>query len=133
MNMFLAKNGEVGSGSFALPTQVQWEYVCLNEYPGDYKIDDVSWNLDNSGNAVHPVGTKKAGKLGTHDMLGNVFEWCEEMIDMQIEGQQIQARVIRGGDYKNMIALLDPKVRNVDLPATRNDIIGFRLVLNESK
>lgn len=133
MNMLLAKNGEVGSGSFALPTQVQWEYVCLNEYSGDYKIDDVSWNLNNSGNAVHPVGTKKAGKLGTHDMLGNVFEWCEEMIDMQIEGQQIQARVIRGGDYKNMIALLDPKVRNVDLPATRNDIIGFRLVLNESK
>ena len=133
MNMLLAKNGEVGSGNFALPTQVQWEYVCLNEYPGEYKINDVSWNIENSGNSVHPVATKQAGKLGTHDMLGNVFEWCEEMIDMQIEGQQIQARVIRGGDYKNMIALLDPKVRNVDLPATRNDIIGFRLVLNETK
>jgi formylglycine-generating enzyme required for sulfatase activity len=64
-------------------------------------------------------------------MLGNVFEWCEELISFKLEDQQISARIIRGGDYKNTADMVDAKVKNMDRETSHNDIIGFRLILNE--
>ena len=131
MNMLLAKHGDGGLKHFGLPTQVQWEYACMLEYPTDVNLDEVSWNAQNSGGSVHPVATKKPGKRGTYDMLGNVFEWCEELISLKLEDKPVSARIIRGGDFKNEVNLLDPKMKNVDYETSHNDIIGFRLILNE--
>ncbi len=130
MNKLAAKSDLNIEGVFELPSQIQWEYACLLEYPGAVNLDEVSWNLNNAAGQVHPVGTKKAGKLGIYDMLGNVFEWCQELIDLTIEGKPVQARVIRGGDFKNLVTQLDPKVKNLDLPTTKSEIIGFRIILD---
>lgn len=130
LNKLAAKSDLNIEGVFELPSQIQWEYACLLEYPGAVNLDEVSWNMNNAGGKVHPVGTKKAGKLGVYDMLGNVFEWCQELIDLSIDGKPVQARVIRGGDFKNLLTQLDPKVKNLDLPTTRSEIIGFRVILD---
>ena len=34
------------------------------------------WVLENSGGHPHPVGTLRPNRLGLHDMLGNLAEWC---------------------------------------------------------
>ena len=37
---------------------------------------DVAWYTDNSGGAIHEVGTKGASSIGTYDMHGNALEFC---------------------------------------------------------
>jgi hypothetical protein len=59
---------------YRLPTEAEWAHACgLN---GDGTVpEDVAWHFSNAQEKTHPVGTKMAGALGLHDMLGNVAEW----------------------------------------------------------
>lgn len=126
---FIQKLNKVSNHIYRLPTQIEWEYACVSAHPNfSEELNEISWNQSNSGMKIQPVKSKKAGANGLYDMLGNVFEWCEELIEMQINGKPIQARVIRGGDFENDLQYLDPKVRNVDLSTAQKEIIGFRIV-----
>lgn len=128
---FIQKLNKISNHIYRLPTQIEWEYACVSAHPNyTQELNDISWNIQNSGIKVQPVKTKKPGVNGLYDMLGNVFEWCEELIELQIEGKPIQARVIRGGDFENDLLFLDPKVRNVDVSTAQKEIIGFRIVRN---
>lgn len=128
---FIQKLNKISNHIYRLPTQIEWEYACIAAHPNyAQELNEISWNLENSGIKVQPVKTKKPGVNGLYDMLGNVFEWCEELIELQIEGKPIQARVIRGGDFENDLLFLDPKVRNVDVSTAQKEIIGFRIVRN---
>lgn len=128
---FIQKLNKLSNHIYRLPTQIEWEYACITAHPNySENLKEISWNVENSGLKVQPVKTKKPGVNGLYDMLGNVFEWCEELIELQIEGKPIQARVIRGGDFENDLLFLDPKVRNVDVSTAQKEIIGFRIVRN---
>lgn len=60
---------------FSLPTAMQWEYACLG---GSKKVvisDDVT-SIKKDG----PVGQNPANAYGLYDMLGNIRQWCYDIL-----------------------------------------------------
>lgn len=65
-----------------LPTEAQWECACRGageEAPSDDdRLAERAWFVANSRQRPHHVGDRQPNALGLHDMLGNVWEWCED-------------------------------------------------------
>lgn len=73
---------------FRLPTEAEWEFAARGGvhsrgymYPGGNNLDELGWVKFNSGRQTHPVGLKKPNELGLYDMVGNVFEFVEDVYD----------------------------------------------------
>jgi sulfatase modifying factor 1 len=79
----IRKNG------YRLPTNAEYEYTERAHKQGDYffadtlhDIDEASknfaWSLLNSGKETHPVAGKQPHPWGLYDLIGNLFEWCND-------------------------------------------------------
>jgi formylglycine-generating enzyme required for sulfatase activity len=144
-------NAQGPRGSFALPTEAQWEYACRAGETGLYSfgenraaLDDYAWHCGNSRNKTHPVGQKKPNAWGFYDMHGNVQEWCTDWYDAEYYAQSPlrdptgptsgRLRVSRGGcgtdaawDCRAACRIFHfPEDRN---PITNNVIHGARDVV----
>lgn len=78
------KTGE----EFRLPTEAEWEFACRAGSSGQYYFDsnpgnlgDYAWFYDNSNDQPQEVGQKKPNAFGLYDMLGNVWEFCQDTYD----------------------------------------------------
>ncbi len=152
-------NGK-GGKRFSLPTEAQWEYACragttTMRYWGDDERDacayanvhdDTSKNIFgfkwdhhacNDGYAVTaPVGQFKPNNFGLYDMLGNVWEWCEDGYDQSAYVKHERKnpvtngsrRVLRGGSWyiNPWYVRCAGHFRND--PSRRRSVVGFRLV-----
>ncbi len=103
-------------------------------------IDCSGWKekeFSGSFAGTHPVGKKDANKWGFHDMIGNVWEWCEDTYDKDYYsiGPAIDPcnrasgdyRVLRGGGWSNGARLCRSAFRGGDRPGYRGRFFGFRL------
>jgi formylglycine-generating enzyme required for sulfatase activity len=141
-------NGEkvtiVAGNGYRLPTEAEWEYACragsTAKYPfGDNEADlgEYAWFGGNSDGKTHPVGLKQPNRWGLYDMLGNVWEWCQDGYDADFYKKsppddppgpsEAPSRVIRGGGWNNGPWGCRPARRSRYTPGYRDDRLGFRL------
>jgi len=146
-----APGGRISSCSgYRLPTEAEWEYACragiaTASYAGpiascvtDPTADRIGWYSGNSGVIPHAVGRKQANSWGLHDMLGNVWEWCNDFAQWDLGSTPVTDpcgessgtwRVARGGAFGLPAAYLRAATRDGFFkPSSRLSWIGFRVV-----
>lgn len=124
-----------------LPTEAEWEYACrAGTTDSRYgNLDAIGWFGGNSGSTTHPVGQKRPNAWGLHDMIGNVYEWCEDNwhggyktapCDGSAWPGCESARVVRGGSWYHPPQFCRSSYRYWFEPDIRLSCIGFRVVVD---
>ena len=113
-----------------LPTEAEWEYAArggtiTNRYG---YLDSIAWFNKNSGDNTHPVGQKKPNDFGLYDLLGNVWEWCQDFYDKKsynwmpnrnpLNHKPSSSYVLRGGSWGD-------KPENVRVSARKSGDSGY--------
>ncbi|CAN2048731.1 formylglycine-generating enzyme [Candidatus Magnetomoraceae bacterium gMMP-13] len=156
-------NGKNSNGDkFRLPTEAEWEYACRagsttsrfwgNDPDDACKYGNVAdhtaksewsdWTIIHDcvdGYTVTaPVGSFRFNKFGLYDMLGNIWEWCQDIYSSEAYSKHQRSnpiyansgsrRVIRGGGWGNSPGYVRCADRYSNSPGRRFDGLGFRLV-----
>ena len=135
------------NGSFRLPTESEWEYAARagekHRYAwGHQFLGEPQWRFKKSS----LVKSQPANPWGLYDMMGSVWEWCEDRwydshlgrpedgsawhkrgLKAWLSGGNGE-RVIRGGSWYSQRSNLRFSFRNSSLPTQRHNNVGFRLV-----
>ena len=148
IQQFLTRlNGRNDGYRYRLPTEAEWEYAAragsTDKYAGGV-LDQIAWYGDNSSSwehsssTTHPVGGKKPNAWGLYDMLGNVWEWCQDRYSSGYYSSSPVAdphgpssgvyRVLRGGSWYNFTWQLRVSFRAVNTPDYLFSTYGFRCV-----
>ena len=166
---FCEKLSEKTGESFRLPTEAEWEYACRagNTVNNAVALDDMAWYGNNSGetvidawelfqqlkpqayierlkqngNKTHPVGQKQSNQFGLFDMLGNVWEWCEDDWHKNYEGAPNNGlawlsnphqnkKVLRGGAWDSITMYVGSATRYECDPSIPNKHFGLRVALS---
>ncbi|MFA5498226.1 MAG: SUMF1/EgtB/PvdO family nonheme iron enzyme [Candidatus Cloacimonadia bacterium] len=132
------------ANGYRLPTEAEWEYAAQGGNKNKYcwnsrrnSLDEEGWFIFNSGYSTHPVGQKKANKLGLYDMLGNVLEWCWDIYNSYYCSESPQdnpkgpvkgrERVLRGDSFDRSSDYSFVTIRSCDYPGKRGKANGVRL------
>jgi len=124
---------------YRLPTEAEWEYFCRAGSAGVRygPLDDVAWYAANSGGRTHDVGTRAPNAFGLYDVLGNVWEWCNDWHEkgylavthgMYAGPEAGLERVLRGGSWKDQPECVRSSYRHRQNTQAREGNFGLRIV-----
>lgn len=153
--------------AWRLPGEAEWAYACrggregakfwwgdspvdgegrlngasLDVFPGSdgqHWTQGVSWKDGYAFTApCGSYGLKGRNGFGLSDMLGNVWEWCEDGYDSngphaEIWTKNAAHRVLRGGSFNTQPGILRCAFRLSDSPSCVVAFYGFRLCLSSA-
>ena len=137
-----------------LPSEAQWEYACragttspfsfgenitpeLANYNGEYPYSGGEKGLYRQ--TTVPVKSLPANPWGLFEMHGNVWEWCQDVWQVNLETEAVNDpltlgaeggdRVLRSGSWHDYGWHVRSAFRNHDKPDERRNGIGFRLAI----
>ena len=116
----------VDADGYRLPTEAEWEYACRAGSTGAHygPLAEVAWtSLDGVTNPQN-VGGKLPNLNGLFDTLGNVWEWCWDLLD---PARYDDYRVFRGGGWADDAWSVRASTRRGGPPRVSHDDVGFRL------
>ncbi|WP_421901420.1 formylglycine-generating enzyme family protein [Maridesulfovibrio sp.] len=155
---FIQKFNVMGRGGFSLPSEAQWEYAARAGMTGKWYWGDSNESICIYANVIDesslrsnlgvcndlykfvaPVGQFKPNGYGLYDMIGNVWEWCEDTYDRKaysghsrinpLHSGKGKQRVVRGGSWSDVYDNSKCSTRYAsDRDDARNYHFGFRLV-----
>lgn len=125
-----------------LPTEAEWEYAARAGTSGERygEIDSIAWYGGGIESQTRAVGQKQANKFGLNDMLGNVWEWCQDRYHDSYNGAPSNGsafenppgyrHVLRGGSWNCDAKDVRVAARDNWNPAGRGNYggVGFRCV-----
>jgi formylglycine-generating enzyme required for sulfatase activity len=137
---------------YRLPTEAEWEYACRAGTQTTYffgsdasKLGDYAWFDKNSGGHPQPVAQKRPNPWGLYDMVGNIWQWCNDFYQVDYYQQspgenprgpkEGENKVVRGGAWKFSGDNCRSGYRYNEAPGYVDvcfgyDIYGFRCVRN---
>jgi hypothetical protein len=113
---------------YRLPTDPEWEHACRAGSAGlrHGDLQELAWYQENAEGKPHAVGQKTSNAWGFHDMLGNVWEWCQDCFFVSC--CPVGCRSVRGGSCRSSARFCRSAQRWGFGPGSRSRYVGFRLL-----
>jgi len=145
---FCTSAGKLSGHRLTLPTEAQWEYACragtTTEYFwGESQADAVKfgWFDMNACGRTHEVAQLAANPWGLFDMVGNLWEWCDDVWHSDYNGapttygpwntraEEQPRRCLRGGAWDMDVFRLRSAYRSYDHRGLGTSRFGMRIVM----
>lgn len=145
--LFLKAINAMNEGVFRLPKEAEWEYACRAGTQSDFffegsaeTLKEYAWwagpSRASGEDSPQPGGALKPNPWGLFDMLGNVWEWCDDPYQHYSPpakpSEEVAAfnryRVVRGGAFSSTIQDVRVSSRRSIRAELRHPSVGLRLV-----
>jgi pimeloyl-ACP methyl ester carboxylesterase len=132
---------------YRLPTEAEWE-IAAGESPnsessrnriatlGQSDTKNVPGLMQQVAKGPSAVATHRPNRWGLYDMLGNVWEWCQDFFDPVVSFPDANnphgpvsgiERVIRGGSFVSSTSSWSKEYRSSLAPSRHSRFTGFRI------
>ncbi|WP_341957410.1 SUMF1/EgtB/PvdO family nonheme iron enzyme [Microbacterium sp. LWH13-1.2] len=117
---------DVTGDGYRLPTESEWEYACRAGSSGPHyaPLADSAWTNADGVSTPQDVGGKLPNLHGLFDTLGNVWEWCWDLLD---PARYDDYRVFRGGGFADDSWSVRASVRRGGAPRMHHEDVGLRV------
>ena len=117
---------DVEADGYRLPTEAEWEFACRAGSTGAHygPLAEVAWTSADGLAAPADVGGRLPNLHGLFDTLGNVWEWCWDLLD---PARYDDYRVFRGGGFADDSWSVRASVRRGGPPRLQQDDVGLRV------